>query len=1853
MWVRTRKTTASVVAIAVMASVPLMFAVLHQGFPVSDVDLTARDVWVTNGSQMLAGRLNRQIEELNGSVHATSTKFDVLQNGDNVFIYDESAGSLERVDPAFTSLGQRVDVPAGSEVAYGGDTIAVMSPANGKVWVINAAAELSFDPARTDPVLTLGKGGHIAVSQNGAVFGTSPSKKKLLTIDNRGGAPRESDLPTLGSHQLAAVGDQAVVLDTESGQLIMGDGTTVALPQKPLRLQQSGAENDFALVASGDALLEVPLGGGQVTRIPAHIDKPLTDPMGVSKPVWLNGCAHGAWAGAQKYVAACAGGRVSIEDIKQPTWGSTLEFRVNRDVIALNNLSNGNVWLVDANMRLVENWNEVSPPETEDAEKGDEKASKQSFEDTLAERTPQDRPPLARDDSYGVRPGKTTVLPVLENDTDPDGDVLTVANINGFSGAQGHLDYIDGGRALQFTPATAVSGTVTFRYTVSDGRGAVAEASVNMTIRPPDQNLAPVSHRVGAISVEQGQTISYNALADWIDPDGDDLYLVSASPTTGDGVRFGPEGFVTFESKTAELGVKEVQFVVSDGTLTATGVLTVDVKAPGTLKPVGTPDFATAFVGDTVLVEPLANDVTPSGAPLELIGVNEVPGTVTAVPNTDRGTVAVSATEPGSYVFTYSLGAGATSSVGLIRVDVKENPTQRLPPIAVKDTAYLRAGEPLSLSVLGNDVSPGGRVLAVQSVDLGAAKDLISVEILTNTVLRITASSALTQQVQFTYTISDGQTSSTAGVTVVPVPPLVKHQPPIAVDDSVNVRAGDVVSVPVLANDYHPDSGTMTLLPDLVDTTDVGGLAFVTGKKVRYQAPKKPGSYSVAYKITDQYQEMATAVVHFTVVGEDKAHNRAPTPLPLTMRTFADSTIKVQVPLDGIDPDGDSVFLKDVTTQPGLGRIVDVGSDFVIYQAYPGTAGTDSFVYEVEDTHGETAKGTVRIGVIPRPEALLPPNALDDAIEIKPGRTGSIPVVLNDSDPNGYKLHLSKKLPAVDKGIKATVNGSRIVVEAPDGEGSYTLRYEITNGHGGADTAFVQIKVAKDAKPQYPSAVDHFIEPKDIVGKDSINVNVLTDAENPSGLIGDLGVSLEGPNADSGQIRPRGIVNVTPSAVRKAIAYRLTDKADQLSATAFIIVPAKADESKKAKAKAQAPLLKPLPQQVVHMNGTKNWDLADIVTVPSGRHAIILGATATNGIGPSAMLDPHTLRFAAAKDFRGPASVTFVVTDGTSAGDTKGNQATLTIPIMVGDPNFEDVAPTFTPPNVTIEAGEAATVVNLRSSSGHPNPKILQQLSYGAPAGTTANVHASQSGAELSVSAPLGVQPGTTATLRFTVTYKEFTIPGTVNVTVVSSARPPPVAVDDCGPNCAGIDARPSSTLTIPVLGNDYNPFQASGAPLKVVAAAIEQNVQGSTAAVSFTASGVTIRTGPGATGTLTAVYRVQDGTKDPSRERQGRITLVIRNVPDAPGPPAAVEGDASATVTFAAPASNNSPVTGYTITWGGGSMNVPNAGTHAINGLTNGTNYAFRVVAHNAIGDSTASAASNTVTPFGVPGAPASATLSASGSGDGALSLSWAAPGSAGGRGVSSYNYQWVEGGGAGTASTTARSASGTGANGTQYRYHVQACNPRGCGAWTTSSAATPTSPPPRAELCRAATYTGSEYYFGARYFNMAPGQYTVRVLGDSTFSPAQISIGATGKLQTYSWMDINGSFGTKRELECKLPPNAARHCFASYHIAYKRDAAQTAFLLGHPNGALLYNTYRELVTFEEAEEFWNLLPDSVIRDEVSLERTRDENEKEEAEAQSNIGKAVRGESGVGSVTDEDVYWACNSDVQEVLANL
>lgn len=102
-------------------------------------------------------------------------------------------------------------------------------------------------------------------------------------------------------------------------------------------------------------------------------------------------------------------------------------------------------------------------------------------------------------------------------------------------------------------------------------------------------------------------------------------------------------------------------------------------------------------------------------------------------------------------------------------------------------------------------------------------------------------------------------------------------------------------------------------------------------------------------------------------------------------------------------------------------------------------------------------------------------------------------------------------------------------------------------------------------------------------------------------------------------------------------------------------------------------------------------------------------------------------------------------------------------------------------------------------------------------------------------------------------------------------------------------------------------------------------------------------------------------GTQD-----QPPVDPPASTIPDAPQSVTATAGVQSATIAFTPPTNDGgSPITGYTVVSYPGNITATGTGSPiTVNGLVAGTAYNFTVIATNAVGDSIASAASNSVTP-------------------------------------------------------------------------------------------------------------------------------------------------------------------------------------------------------------------------------------------------------------------------------------------------
>jgi integrase len=62
------------------------------------------------------------------------------------------------------------------------------------------------------------------------------------------------------------------------------------------------------------------------------------------------------------------------------------------------------------------------------------------------------------------------------------------------------------------------------------------------------------------------------------------------------------------------------------------------------------------------------------------------------------------------------------------------------------------------------------------------------------------------------------------------------------------------------------------------------------------------------------------------------------------------------------------------------------------------------------------------------------------------------------------------------------------------------------------------------------------------------------------------------------------------------------------------------------------------------------------------------------------------------------------------------------------------------------------------------------------------------------------------------------------------------------------------------------------------------------------------------------------------------------------------------------------------------------------------------------------------------------------------------------------------------------------------------------------------------------------------------------------------------------------------------RWPLNGLRHSWASYRLADIQDPPRVAHELGHTSPQMLYSVYREVVTPEEAERYWSIIPEQQV---------------------------------------------------------
>lgn len=329
--------------------------------------------------------------------------------------------------------------------------------------------------------------------------------------------------------------------------------------------------------------------------------------------------------------------------------------------------------------------------------------SGESFTTSVTYTLTNPAPVAATDGTLPVVEDTPTVLTVLGNDVDPDGDDLTITEINGTPVAvgvpatlpSGAVVTLNGDGTVSYDPVADYTGPDSFDYTISDGEGGTDTATVNLEVTPVNDvpvvtPATPGEPALPAQSNDDGDTPSVDVSRPFSDVDGDPLTFTATGLPTG--LTIDPVTGVisgTLPAGTSADGPFAVTVTATDSdgeTVSTDFVWSVGNVAPEVVTPLPSVSFHDA--ADVSLptagsfTDPDGDDVTYTATGL----------TIDVTTGIISGTIDSSASLEGPYTLTVT----ATDSQG--------DQTSLTFPIAVENTApIIDIGEGLA----GGNLSPG------------------------------------------------------------------------------------------------------------------------------------------------------------------------------------------------------------------------------------------------------------------------------------------------------------------------------------------------------------------------------------------------------------------------------------------------------------------------------------------------------------------------------------------------------------------------------------------------------------------------------------------------------------------------------------------------------------------------------------------------------------------------------------------------------------------------------------------------------------------------------------------------------------------------------------------------------------------------------------------------------------------------------------------------------------------------------------------------------------------------------------------------------------------------------------------
>jgi hypothetical protein len=698
--------------------------------------------------------------------------------------------------------------------------------------------------------------------------------------------------------------------------------------------------------------------------------------------------------------------------------------------------------------------------------------------------TSVNRPPVAVDDSASTALGVPVTLNVVANDTDADGDPVSLAP-NGIVTAPLHGTAARvSAESIAYTPGAGYSGTDTFEYSISDGHGLTDRGLVTITISAA--NHPPEAADDDAVT-SAGASVTINVTANDSDPDNDHVVLITSPiitpPANGTAVKISGSS-ITYTPRSGFTGTDRFQYEAGDGQGARTRAWVDVVVGAGTVNhnPVAVDDDATTKESTAVDIDVTANDDDPDGDTVTLIAspviFAPVHGTATRVSgSTIRYTPATDYV--GADTLQYEIGDGrGKRSRAWVRITVR-NANSR--PVAVNDVGETQPGQAISINVVANDSDPDGDVIHLIAEPIIRPPDHGTVTKVDGNILRYQPASGFEGVDQFRYEIGDGHggrsrawvnltigssgaggAGGTGGGPIAFALSAAQTVVPVAGNDATESLSDTAVPVVVLANDYSVNGKLVRLAVQAVITAPLFGTVERTSDMILTYTPSLDfrGNDRFEYEVIDTDGITTRAWVTVQIPGD----NQPPVGVDDIATVPMNGSVEIQPLLNDTDPDSDPLVLtlRAVTVAPQHGVVRRRSDSTLAYAPADNYSGADTFTYELTDARGGTAEAHVVVQVT---NGTQPPVARNDSATAESGRAVAINVLVNDADPDGEAIHVVSSEPPQHGSVVWSEDGTATYQSNPNYIGADSFRYTIADAGGLTAQAQVSISVVVTNHP--------------------------------------------------------------------------------------------------------------------------------------------------------------------------------------------------------------------------------------------------------------------------------------------------------------------------------------------------------------------------------------------------------------------------------------------------------------------------------------------------------------------------------------------------------------------------------------------------------------------------------------------------------------------------------------------------------------------------------------------------------------------------------------------------------------------